>query len=147
MTPRSTVPKYHRNRISDGGALGAIKGEWGWWRSDLPKLSLIGRNATAEAVTMSVFCESVAGNAQEVQCLLKVRWELPLHGASTNRRAFFFNRSSRKTVFSHHSHTVCDYHQATTRPRRLVPVWSAKTTSAYAPGVMVKKIDEWIFSS
>ncbi|GBP81554.1 hypothetical protein EVAR_60266_1 [Eumeta japonica] len=38
------------------------------------------------------------------------------------------------------SHTVCDYHQATTRPRRDVPVWSAKTTSEHGPGVAVEKI-------
>ncbi|GBP52064.1 hypothetical protein EVAR_97534_1 [Eumeta japonica] len=65
------------------------------------------------------------------------------------RRVFFFDRSSRKTktVFSHHSHIVCYYNQATTRPRRVVPVWNAKTTSEHALGVAVKKIGEWIFSS
>ncbi|GBP35746.1 hypothetical protein EVAR_82681_1 [Eumeta japonica] len=66
-------------------------------------------------------------------------WFNLLHEKS---RAFLFNRSSRKTVFSHHSHTVCDYNQATERPRRVVAVWSAKRTSEHAPGVALKKIAE-----
>ncbi|GBP53356.1 hypothetical protein EVAR_41193_1 [Eumeta japonica] len=65
----------------------------------------------------------------------------PLADWREKNHAFFFNRSSRKTVSSHHSHTLCDYKQATARPRRVVPVRSPKTTSEHAPGVAVKKFD------
>ncbi|GBP20528.1 hypothetical protein EVAR_78905_1 [Eumeta japonica] len=70
--------------------------------------------------------------------VMQPRW--PQYCSSTKRRAFFFNRSSRETVFSHRSHTVCDFNQATTRPRRVIAVWNARTTSDQGPGVTVKKI-------
>ncbi|GBP25079.1 hypothetical protein EVAR_19559_1 [Eumeta japonica] len=48
-------------------------------------------------------------------------------------------------MFSHHSHNGCDYNEAITRSRRVVPVWSAKTTLEHAPGVAVKKIGSGSF--
>ncbi|GBP58459.1 hypothetical protein EVAR_36931_1 [Eumeta japonica] len=61
-------------------------------------------------------------------------------GLSMKHGAFFSNRSSRETVFSIIFTTVSDCNQATTRLRRVIPVWSSKTTSEHTPGVAVKKI-------